>query len=229
MLGIETSTHTGSVAVVEDDVLRGEITISTRPAHVKKLVPMIKSLLEFVEMDRAALDGIAVSAGPGYYTALRVGISTAKALSYSLELPLVGVSSLEVLARNVYATNAVVCAVIDAKMSQVYTAFFRFSDGRLIRCGDDMVSTPEEVLGMVEEETVFVGDVGPIEKALSKGVPAAGVVSLAPEGFCRPRASVCARLGARELAAGRAHDARELVPSYMRRAQAEISKEGVVT
>jgi len=225
VLGIETSTHAGSVAVIQDKRLLGELSINVRPAHSQKLVPMIKSLLGYVEVEKADLDGIAVSIGPGYYTALRVGLSTAKALSYSLGIPLVGVSSLEALAMNVSGIGGMVCPVIDAKMTQVYAALFECSEPSPIRRAEDMVLTAEELLGMVEGDTVFVGDVGLIAKAVSSGAHMDGVPTYAPSLLCTPRASACAVLGARQLGEGRSHDRSVLVPSYMRRTQAEIAKE----
>nr|NIT14120.1 tRNA (adenosine(37)-N6)-threonylcarbamoyltransferase complex dimerization subunit type 1 TsaB [Candidatus Dadabacteria bacterium] len=100
VLGIETSSYCGSVAVAEDEIVLGEIFFNTGLKHSTSIIPSINSLLKIIGLERADLEGIAVSEGPGSYTSLRVGISAAKGLAYSLDLPLTGVSTLKCLAYN---------------------------------------------------------------------------------------------------------------------------------
>ncbi len=98
VLAIETSTYSGSVAVSEDDMILGEYYLNMGPSHSERLVPAIDMLLGELGIGRKELGGVAVSLGPGSFTALRVGISTAKGLAYSLGIPVTGAYSLEILA-----------------------------------------------------------------------------------------------------------------------------------
>lgn len=217
VLGIETSTYSGSVAVVEGSKILGEFTINIGPTHSQKLLPMIDSLLDAVRLGMDEVDGIAVSKGPGYFTALRVGISTAKGLSLSLGKPLVGVDSLEVLARNVPCERKTVCPVIDAKRGEVYASLFEYRDGEFHRKTEDMLLTPSALLSMVGGEVVFVGDTHVIEPA-ARGFE---LVEFAPPHLNIPRALFCAFLGSGKLIEGAYDSAAALSPYYMRKAEGE--------
>jgi tRNA threonylcarbamoyl adenosine modification protein YeaZ len=217
VLGIETSTYSGSVAVVEGERILGEFTINIGPTHSQKLLPMIDSLLDAVRVGMDEIGGIAVSRGPGYFTALRVGISTAKGLSLSLGKPIVGVDSLEVLARNVPCEGKTICPVIDAKRGEVYAAIFEYRNGEFCRTTEDMLLTPAALVSMVTGRVVFVGDTHVIEPF----VVGSALVDFAPSHLNIPRASFCAFLGSGKLIEGVYDNAATLSPYYMRRAEGE--------
>jgi tRNA threonylcarbamoyladenosine biosynthesis protein TsaB len=224
LLGIETSTHSGSVAIVEDERILGEQFLNNGPTHSEKLLPMIDLLLKEVGMDKKEIDGISVSSGPGSFTALRIGISTAKGLAFSLGIPVVGVSSLEVLALNLLFTPFVICSIIDAKKNELFAAFFTSSNWRLCRSSDDMLISPHDLVNMIREKTVLVGNGAIVYGDFLSD--ALGELSVfCPSSFNFPRASNCALLGAKRLINGFKDDLSALAPQYLRRVDAEILKE----
>jgi tRNA threonylcarbamoyladenosine biosynthesis protein TsaB len=224
ILGIETSTNSGSVAILEDERILGELFLNNGPAHSEKLLPMIALLLKQVGVDKNELGGISVASGPGSFTALRIGISSAKGLAFSLGIPIVGVSSLEVLALNLLFTPFVICSIMDAKKSELFAAFFTSSSGRLSRTSDDMLISPHDLVGMIREKTIFVGNGAIVYERLLRD--ALGELAVfCPSRFNSPRASNCALLGAEALKQGYKDDLSTLAPQYLRRADAEILKE----
>jgi tRNA threonylcarbamoyladenosine biosynthesis protein TsaB len=225
VLGIETSTHSGSVALVEDNKVLGEFFLDLGPAHSEKLLPMVDCILKEVGMAKKEIEGITVSIGPGSFTALRVGISTAKGLAFSLEIPVVGVSSLETLALNLPFTPFVICPLIDARKKEVFAAFFRFSDGYLIRISDDLLISSQDLSEMICERTVFIGSGAVLYRDLLKDT--LGELALfCPSNFNFPRASNCALMGVRKLKNGCEDDLSAFAPRYLRKAEAEIFREG---
>ncbi|MCH8029258.1 MAG: tRNA (adenosine(37)-N6)-threonylcarbamoyltransferase complex dimerization subunit type 1 TsaB [Candidatus Dadabacteria bacterium] len=223
VLGIETSTYVGSVSLLDGSDVVGEFLINVGPRHSEKLLPMIEEMLKLLEVDKRKIGGISVTIGPGFFTALRVGIATAKGLAYALGIPIVGVCSLEVLASNLSFCSNVVCSVIDAKRGEFYASFVRFEDGEIARRTDTVVDTPVGLMKRVTGKTVFVGD--------TDGLKELGVndlVEFVPLHYNIPRASVCARIGARKLELGLSDEVASLAPIYARKAEAEIIKEGVL-
>ncbi len=120
-----------SVAVVEDDVLVAEYTINYKKTHSQTLLPMLDEIVKMTELDLESIDAIAVAAGPGSFTGLRIGSATAKGLGLALKKPLVAIPTVEGLAYNLYDTPGLICPIMDARRKQVYTGIYRFTDHRL--------------------------------------------------------------------------------------------------
>ena len=123
ILSLETATAVCSVALHQDGKLVGMLELFQENIHAQKLVPLLETLLAQTGTERKALDAIAVSGGPGSYTGLRVGVSTAKGLAYALDLPLIGVDTLDALARRVLPFlehKDMVIPMIDARRMEVY-------------------------------------------------------------------------------------------------------------
>lgn len=123
ILSIETATNSGSVAIHKSGQLIGLQQYNIEKSHSSLLHVMIKQLMENVGMETSELDAVAVSAGPGSYTGLRIGVSTAKGLCYALGKPLLAVNTLESMARqmaNVTTENVLLCPMIDARRLEVY-------------------------------------------------------------------------------------------------------------
>ncbi len=224
VLGIETSTISGSVAILDDDRVLGELSLNVGPVHSEKLLPVIEWLLKEADVDKKGIEAVSVSTGPGSFTALRIGISTAKALAFSLKIPIVGVSSLEVLASNLIFTPFTICSIIDARKKEVFVGFFRSSDGRLERVSDEMLIAPEIIPNITKEKTIFVGD-GAMLYRDSINSALGGFALFCPPHLNMPRAACCAFLGAQKLNKGYKDDLLHLVPRYLRRADAEILRE----
>lgn len=139
ILAIDTSGLVASVALVEDDVLRAEFTTNDKKTHSQTLLPMLDQLRSMVGLELSTVDAIAIAAGPGSFTGLRIGSATAKGLGLALEKPLVEVPTLEGLAYNLWGTDKLVCPMMDARRNQVYTGLYEYvrSDGTLTAVSSD--------------------------------------------------------------------------------------------
>lgn len=230
ILGIETSTYSGSIAVVEENSILGEYYFNIGPVHTEKLVPSIDWLLSELGMDKSDLSGVAVSLGPGSFTSLRVGLSTAKGFCYSLGIPLIGVSSLKALAMNVPFAEYNICPVMDARKGEVFTALFSYKNGELERIMDDTVVSPEGLVDLIKDSTIFLGDGAILYRDYLEDNLGTGIM-FSPININFPRAS---NLALSEI--GKFKEDRDnkyvldgimnLAPHYLRKSEAEISKEG---
>lgn len=125
-----------SVAIMQDETLLAEYTVNYKKTHSQTLLPMLEELKRMTELDLNTLDAIAVSAGPGSFTGLRIGSATAKGLGMALNIPIIAVPTLEALAYHCCGTDALVCPIMDARRGQVYTGVYRFereSAGELLK------------------------------------------------------------------------------------------------
>ena len=128
ILGLDSSGIVASVAIVEEDNLIAEYTVNYKKTHSQTLLPMLDELAKMTELDMDTIDAIAVAAGPGSYTGLRIGSATAKGLGLALKKPLVEIPTVDALAYNLYDAKALICPIMDARRSQVYTGIYRFED-----------------------------------------------------------------------------------------------------
>ena len=222
ILGIETSTFAGSVALLDDYKLLGEYTFNIGPKHNEKLVPSIDYLLSDLQVDKKELDAIAVTVGPGSFTSLRVGVSTAKALSYSLNIKVVGVSSLEVLAYPLFGCEFQICTIIDAKKKQLFSGLYKNSY-KLQTIKDESLVYPDELFESIKEKTVFVGNGAEVYK--DQIIDSLGDKAVFPGSvFNVSRASSCVLLGKEKLLNGIEDDCINLSPIYMRKSEAELKR-----
>lgn len=227
ILGLDSSGLVASVAVVEDDLLLAEYTTDYKKTHSQTLLPMLDELRNMIELDMSTIDAIAIAAGPGSFTGLRIGAATAKGLGLALNKPLVEVPTLEGLAWNLWGTDRVVCPIMDARRNQVYTGVYEF-----VKSGENF-----EMCTVVEQKAVDIVELLDELNALGRpviflgdGVPVYGKViaehckvsySFAPAGNNRQRAASVAALGAVYYAKGRTVTAAEHQPEYLRKSQAE--------
>ena len=230
ILAIETSTYAGSIAVLENERILGEYYFDIGPAHTEKLVPSIDWLLSELAIDKSDLTAIAVSLGPGSFTSLRVGISTAKGLCYSLGIPLVGVSSLKALAMNLLFSPYNICPLIDARKGEVFVALFRSNRGILERLLEDVVVSPEELVNLINDNTIFLGDGSLLYKDYLEDNLSHDIM-FSPVNINFPRASnlVLSEIGKFKEDRDNSYLCNEimnLAPHYLRKSEAEISKEG---
>ena len=223
ILGLESSAKAASVALMEDGRLLGRSDQNTALTHSRTLLPMAEALLKNCELSIAQVDAVAVAAGPGSFTGLRIGISAAKGLAWARELPCAGVSTLHAMAQNLaHLDDAVIICAMDARRNQVYNAFFHAKSGALQRlCADRAVplSTVAEDLRGETRPKIVVGDGAQLcYNYLSE----AGVACrLAPEALRMQSAvgvCLCAEAMARD---GALCSAAQLQPVYLRLSQAE--------
>lgn len=125
ILGIETSTRTGSIALLNNEKIVSEFTLNTDAKYSSLLMPMIDMILKFSKITVKDINAAVVSIGPGSFTGLRIGLSTAYGLAQALEIPVIGIPSLEVLACSLYETHGLICPILSARSDEVYTAVYR--------------------------------------------------------------------------------------------------------
>ena len=232
ILGFDTSAKAASVALTEDGRLVSEFYLDSGFTHSETVLPMAKAVLDAARITPEDVDLFAVNCGPGSFTGLRIGIAAVKALGMSLGKPCASVSTLEALAYNVQSAKGVVCSVMDARCSQVYTAFFE-SDGERVlrRCGDRAVSTDElfedikKICSETGERVLLVGDGANL---CMKKFGGEFVKTAPPQLLLGHAFGTC-------IAAERLYEKNEttsaagLMPNYLRLAQAErekLQKEG---
>ena len=165
ILGLDSSGIVASVAVVEDDILVAEYTVNYKKTHSQTLLPMLDEIAKMTELDLNTIDAIAVAAGPGSFTGLRIGSATAKGLGLALKKPLVAVPTVEGLAYNLYDTQGLICPIMDARRNQVYTGIYEFCDGKLQILENQMAVSVTEIaekLNALGREVIFLGDGVPV-------------------------------------------------------------------
>lgn len=232
ILALDSSGLVASAALVEDDNLIAEYTIQYKKTHSQTLLPMLEAIRDMVELDLHTVDAIAVAAGPGSFTGLRIGSATAKGLAFALDKPIVPVPTVDGLAYQMYGTDAVVCPIMDARRSQVYTGIYEFlgkEDGydmRVIReqCAAAFDDIAQE-LNDIGRKVVFLGDGVPVFRDRMAEVVKVPYV-LAPAHRSRQSAACIAVLGSLYYAEGRMESGAEHAPVYLRLSQAERERAG---
>lgn len=223
ILGLDSSGIVASVAIVEDDVLIAEYTVNYKKTHSQTLLPMLDEIAKMTELDLNSIDAIAVAAGPGSFTGLRIGSATAKGLGLALKKPLIAIPTVEGLAYNLYDISGLICPIMDARRKQVYTGIYRFTDHQLKVLEDQMavpMETVIEKLNQYGEAVTFLGDGVPVFHELiaeKMTVP----YSFAPAHVNKQRAAAVAALGEIYYRQGKTETAMEHVPDYLRVSQAE--------
>lgn len=221
ILGIETATMTGGLALIDEEKLISEYTLNMKTTHSSRLMPALDWILKDASLNKNQIDGIAISIGPGSFTGLRIGLATAKGLAMGLNIPLVTVPTLDALAYNVTYSPYQICPVLDARKKEVYSAIFRYENGIIARKSPYQVISPDELISQINEKTIMLGDALNIygEIFLEK---LGGLAIFAHNSQRLPRASVIAELGLVKLKAGEIADLASSEPLYIRRADAEM-------
>lgn len=231
ILALDSSGLVASVAVAEDGILLGEYTINYKKTHSQTLLPMLEAVRDMIELDMESVDAIAVAAGPGSFTGLRIGSATAKGLAQAMNKPVIGIPTLEGLAYNLYGTDKLVCPLMDARRNQVYTGVYTFQkeEGGYALCTvkeqcavdiSQIVEFLNESGKKTGKEILFLGDGVPVFQAVlteKLAVP----FGFAPAHLNRQRAAAVAALGEVYFRQGKAVPAAGHVPEYLRLSQAE--------
>jgi len=222
ILAFETSAKAGSVALLEDGKLLGENYQNTGLTHSQTLLSMAEALLSHCGFTTKDVDAVAVAAGPGSFTGVRIGVAAAKGLSWGGELPCYGVSTLEAMALNLGVFDGIVCPVMDARRNQVYNALFSAEKGKLTRLQEDRAISLEDLkneLKNVEKPIFLVGDGSFLcYNTLVEDLPQ---LRLPPEHRMHQRAAGVALLAQQQIEAGVPGDGAALSPNYLRLSQAE--------
>lgn len=230
ILALDSSGLVASAALAEDDNLIAEYTVQYKKTHSQTLLPMLQEICRMVELDLDTVDAVAVAAGPGSFTGLRIGSATAKGLAFALNKPIVPVPTVDGLAYQMYGAKDLVCPIMDARRNQVYTGIYEFvpdSNGQFeydmrVRKEQCAVSFDEiaEILNGYDRNVMFLGDGVPVFRermAQILRVP----YTVAPLHRARQSAAAIAALGSLYYRQGKAVDGAAFAPEYLRLSQAE--------
>ena len=220
ILSLDTSATVASVAIAEGSTPLAQYTLNAKNTHSETLLPMVESELKALSLTASDIDLFALSAGPGSFTGVRIGAATIKGLSFGSGKPCVEVSTLEALAQNLVFKAGIICPVMNARRSQVYTALFE-SDGKALTrlMPDSALSIEEldEILSQYATPISLVGDGYEIcERGFSKTVPC-----FVPEALRLQSALSVAAIALKKYESGEVCTDSALSVNYLRPSQAE--------
>lgn len=220
IFALESSAGPASAAIAEDGKLLAEFYINTRLTHSQTLMVLAENAMKLTGSSPGGIDAFAVANGPGSFTGVRIGVSCLKGLAFGRDVPCVGVSTLRAMAENLRGADCVACAVMDARVGQVYNALFSIKGGVVTRLTEDRalpVDALREECARFGSELVLVGDGAALCHETFKAFGA----RLAPENIRYQRASGVASAAWEMIAAGETVTAEALRPAYLRLPQAE--------
>ena len=223
ILALDTSSIVASVALMDEEKLIGEYIINHEKTHSQKLMPLIAAMLSDCEHRLEEVDVIAVAEGPGSFTGLRIGVATAKGLAHGMNKPMVGISTLDGLAFNMPYCEGLICPILDARRSQVYTAVYKWDNGTLNRVFEPMAVSVEDLTALLEkrpEKITFLGDGVKVNESFLRERLGDRVL-LAPKSAAMQRASSIAELALQKARDGKLDNFYGLTPEYLRKSEAE--------
>lgn len=224
IIALDSSGLVATVAVMTEDVLIAEYTVNHKKTHSQTLLPMLDEIVKMSETDMGDIDAIAISEGPGSFTGLRIGSATAKGLGLALDKPLVSVPTLEALAYNFEGTEGVlICPLMDARRSQVYTGLYEFNRGDLTTHVEQCAIPVTEIIEKVNSfgrKVIYLGDGVEAYKGILEDATKVEF-SFAPAALSKQKAGSVGSLALRMLAEGKTQSADDHVPVYLRLSQAE--------
>ena len=220
ILALDSSASPASAALLEDGKILSEFYINTKQTHSQTLMPMAEAVLRLSAKTLDDVDCLAVSAGPGSFTGVRIGVSCVKGLAMARNIPCAGVSTLRAMAENARGLDGIVCAVMDARCGQVYNALFRVENGEIERLCADRALPISELYAECKaygDKLLLVGDGAAL---CHKTFSAFGARLLQPQQQFQ-RASGVAIAAQEQLCAGQTVTPDALMPIYLRLPQAE--------
>jgi tRNA threonylcarbamoyladenosine biosynthesis protein TsaB len=223
ILGIETATAQVSCAIGGHEGVLALAQSSKGRRHAESLVPSIRFICEQAQVELSEISVVAVDLGPGLFTGMRVGIATAKALAHGLRVPVIGVSSLDLLAFPLRTSPRLIVATIDARRGEVFFAFYRQVPGGVQRVGEHRVGTPADLaaeLSARREELLIVGD-GALRYA--EEFESLSRVEVADAGMAFPSAASLVQLAHARALREQFGAADDIEPIYLRKPDAEIN------
>lgn len=217
ILSIDTSSKACSCSVIRDGKLLSECYLNTGLTHSRTLTSVMRRTLEQAGVSPAEIDRVAVTNGPGSYTGLRIGVAAAKGFAAAHDTPCVGVSTLLSLAQNVSCCEGYVLAALDARVKQVYAALFKVENGVITRLTEDDAIPLEALPDLLPQRALVVGDGAELvcslfpDRAFTPAPAALRYQRASSTGFLAQNAETV--------------PARELLPDYHRKSQAERERE----
>ncbi|CAH0347688.1 tRNA (adenosine(37)-N6)-threonylcarbamoyltransferase complex dimerization subunit type 1 TsaB [Bacillus sp. CECT 9360] len=218
-LAIDTSNFALGIALAEEQNVVGEYITNIKKNHSLRVMPAIETLLRDCEIKPAELEKIVVARGPGSYTGVRIGVTIAKTLAWSLKIPIVGISSLEVLAANGRYFPGLISPIFDARRGQVYTGLYEFNDNILQSVTEDtniLASDWAEKLKEHNRPVIFIGSDANLHKETLQGI-LGDLAFFGSVALDNPRPGELALLGMHK----EEEEVHQFVPNYVRLAEAE--------
>jgi len=223
ILGIDGSGLSASVAILEDEKLIAEYTINNKLTHSQTLMPMINEICQMVDLDLSTIDAIGVTSGPGSFTGLRISAGTAKGMALGLDLPIVGVPTLDAIAHNIPYTDYLICPIMDARRSHLYSALYKWENDLLNRLTDHMIIPVVDVIKTLverDEKVIFMGDgIDVYKQEIMESL--GDKAYFAPPSLRLQRASTVALLAMEKARQGEVISHMDYAPVYLRPSQAE--------
>jgi tRNA threonylcarbamoyladenosine biosynthesis protein TsaB len=223
ILALDTATLVSSVALATADTLLAEITLQTKKTHSELLMPHIAKLIDMAEVAKTDIKAVAVSIGPGSFTGLRIGLSTAKTLAYAMNIPVVGVPTLAALAYGCPVPGVLLAPMLDAQKGNVYQALFEWQHGELKEVQPATVAEIDVALhALIQQErpVVLLGEAAVMYRDKIEQI-GKNLVLAVPHMIIQ-RASSVAGLGHKLIEQGVKHNTMSLEPVYIRRSEAEV-------
>lgn len=223
ILALDSSGIVASVAIVTEDKVVSEYTVNNKKTHSQTLLPMLDEIVKMLDLELVEIDAIAVAAGPGSFTGLRIGSSTAKGLGLALDKPIINIPTVDALAYNLYGTDKLICPIMDARRNQVYTGLYEFSDEKFC------VIEPQKAVGIDEiikeindigKSVIFLGDGVEVYRDRIKDMLVVPC-SFAPIHLSKQRAASLGALSIEYYNKGMVEHADSHEPTYLRLSQAE--------
>lgn len=223
ILAADTSTPYLSIALCRDTAVVAEISILADRKHSEKLLLYVDQLLRETETALSDIDLLAIAHGPGSFTGIRVGVSAWKGLAAGADLPIVGISTLDALARRAEASERTLCTLLDAKMNEVYGAVYRYERTERRVLLDHTVAPVEAILEHCSEDTLFLGDGATLYSEQIRTVfPDAQMLHNA---YGYPGASAVAFEALTLIESGVRSANTNVTPVYLRKSQAEVNRD----
>jgi tRNA threonylcarbamoyladenosine biosynthesis protein TsaB len=227
LLAIDTSNWPLGVAVLEDGKVIGECNTYIAKNHSLRLMPAIEQLMKQIDLKPKELDGLAVANGPGSYTGVRIGVTTAKTMAWSLGVPLIGVSSLQVVAQNQIGFRGKIIPMFDARRGQVYRGCYQWDkelEMALPTEADQLQLIAELIQEYKEssEEILFIGE-GAIHHKQELQMGLGEKAQFAREIDHAPRASQLAYVAWKKWSKGKEARVHAFMPEYLQLAEAEVN------
>ncbi|MFP4020638.1 MAG: tRNA (adenosine(37)-N6)-threonylcarbamoyltransferase complex dimerization subunit type 1 TsaB [Halanaerobium sp.] len=227
ILGIDCSTDLLGLAVMDSGQLKGEYNLSLKRQHSEKLLPLMEQIFELLDIEAEDLEGVAVAVGPGSFTGLRIGITTAKMLGRIFSIPVKGISTLEILAAG--ADGDYILPLLDARRKRVYYSFYQknkekneFFLKKIYKAASTGINELPAILSKYKDKEITV--IGEMTAEVQQILEQENFLlkqAAAEENFTR--AAVLARLGHDYIESGREDYIYQLKPAYLKKAQAEIN------
>ena len=224
ILTIATATPTGSLALTRGEELLAELLLTPSGSHSDFLLPVIDELLNRTGVAVEEIDAFAAVVGPGAFTGLRVGVSTAKGLAQATGKPTIAISSLQTLAMQAPDAGRPVCTMLDARKGEVYSGMYQWRNGFPEPMSNELVAPPEVILNAISGNTVFIGDGCRVYRTLIVR-HCADRAQFVPWAINPLRASAAAMLAHDHFVNGEVVSPLELAPKYIRLSEAELNQQ----